>query len=167
MERIGRQDREALRELYRRHGARVYSLAHHILRDSSRAEEITQDVFLKVWDKAGSYRVEKALPLTWMLRITRNRSIDLWRQIKPGVPWPDDVESPQPGPEDQLARDSVVAGVRDEVSRLPAAHRNVLFLAYYQGLTHREISRRLGEPLGTVKSRIREAFQKLRKRMSP
>jgi RNA polymerase sigma-70 factor (ECF subfamily) len=167
MERIGRRDTEALRELYRRHGGRVYSLARHITTDSPRAEEITQDVFLKVWEKAGSYRSEKALPLTWMLRITRNRAIDLLRQQKSTGGVLEDFESLEPGPEDVLARDSVVAGVRDELSRLPTSQRNVLTLAYYRGLSHRQIAQALGEPLGTIKSRIRDALQKLRKRMEP
>lgn len=162
---IAAGDSEALRQLYRRHGGRVYSLARHMVGDDSRAQEITQDVFLRVWKKAVSYRPEKALPLTWILRITRNRAVDLLRQEKPRAELFDEFESSAPGPADLLVHDSQILGVRDELSRLPTAQKRALTMAYYQGLTHRQISQVLGEPLGTVKSRIRDAVLRLRKRM--
>jgi len=162
---VSRGDREALRQLYRRHGRRVYSLAFHIVGDEARAEEITQDVFLKVWEKAGSFDPAKAQPMTWMLRITRNRSIDVWRREKPRAELPGDLESPTDGPEETWAKASLATGVRDELARLPTAQRRALSMAYYAGLTHSEIARTLGEPLGTVKSRIRDALASLRRRL--
>jgi len=166
LRRISRSDPEAVRQLYRRHGARVYSLAYHIIRDASRAEEITQDVFLKVWGKAGSFDASKAGVLTWLLRITRNRAIDLLRRERPSQPLPDDLVSLHLGPEEELVRESQAHGVRQQLAALPVPARKALTMAYFQGLTHREISHALGEPLGTVKSRIRDALLGLRKRGS-
>jgi RNA polymerase sigma-70 factor, ECF subfamily len=165
LRRIGRGDAEALRQIYRRHGSRVYSLAYHIVRDSSLAEEVTQDVFLRIWEKSTTFVASKAKPLTWLLRITRNRSIDWLRRQKPRQELPEDLESPDAGPEDTFFKTSSIAGVRTALAALPVAQRKALSMAYYQGFTHREISQELGEPLGTVKSRIREAFLRLRKRM--
>lgn len=162
---VSRGDSEALRQLYRRHGRRVYSLAYHIVGDEARAEEITQDVFIKVWEKAGSFNSAKAQPLTWMLRITRNRSIDVWRREMPRAELPNDLESPMDGPEETSVKASLEAGVRDALASLSTAQRRALNMAYYTGLTHREIAQTLGEPLGTVKSRIRDALSSLRRRL--
>ncbi len=164
MVRISEGDPEALRLLYRRHGARVFGLAVHILRDSALAEEATQDVFLRVWSKARMFRSAKAAVLTWVLRIARNRSIDLLRQHQINHSLPEDLVSSHPGPEDVFEDAVTVDGVRSRLARLPVAQRKVLAMSYYQGLSHREISLALGEPLGTVKSRIREALLGLRKR---
>lgn len=164
MTRIERGDSEALRQLYRRHGARVYGLARHMLGEPGRAEEVTQDVFLKAWEKASTYRPEKAKALTWLLRITRNRCIDLLRRDRPSLPYDDEAFSVA-GPENDVVAESEAAGVRAELARLPEAQRKVLTLAYYRGLSHTEIAQTLGEPLGTVKWRIRDAFQRLRQRM--
>lgn len=164
MTRVVGGDSEALRQLYRRHGARVYSLARHMLREPARAEEVTQDVFLKAWEKASTYRPDKAQLLTWLLRITRNRCIDLLRRIRPELPF-DDQAFAVAGPEGDVMAEAEAAGVRAELARLPEAQRKVLTLAYYGGLSHTEIAQALGEPLGTVKWRIRDAFQRLRQRM--
>ena len=164
MTRIERGDSEALRKLYRRHGARVYSLARHMLGESGRAEEVTQDVFVKAWEKASTYKPDKAQVLTWLLRVTRNRCIDLIRRDKPVFPF-DEQAFAVAGPEGDVVAEAEAAGVREELARLPDAQRKVLTLAYYRGLSHTQIARALGEPLGTVKWRIRDAFQKLRQRM--
>jgi len=164
MSRIVLGDREALRQLYRRLGARVYSLAFHMLGETGRAEEVTQDVFLKAWEKASSYRPDKARVLTWLLRVTRNRCIDMIRREKPQAVF-DEQSFAVAGPEGDIVAESQAAAVRDELARLPEAQKTVLTLAYYRGLSHTEIAQTLGEPLGTVKWRIRDAFQKLRQRM--
>jgi len=167
LRRVSRGDKEALRQLYRRHGRRVYSLAFHIVGDEAQAEEITQDVFLRVWEKAASFDAAKAQPMTWMLRITRNRAIDVWRREKPRSELPDELESPIDGPEEIWAKASLAVSVRDELAKLPQAQRRALNMAYYTGLTQSEIAQTLGEPLGTVKSRIRDALASLRRRMEP
>jgi RNA polymerase sigma-70 factor (ECF subfamily) len=161
---------QAVQALYQRHGRLVYGIAMGILRDPSAAEEVTQDVFLRVWEKAASYQAEKARVITWIMRIARNQSIDaLRRRRSRGKTQADTLDdfsrlpdpgSPDPGESAALAsrRRDVRAALRD----LPADQRTALSLAFFQGLTHQEIAEKLGEPLGTVKTRIRDAMRKLR-----
>jgi len=167
LDKIARGDREALRVLYRRHGRQVYGLALRIVRDGSTAEEVTQDVFVRVWDRAGTYRQEKARVTTWILRIARNRAIDILRSRAPARelrPW--DWETDEPDPADQFDLSEQQDEVRRAMDCLPPAQKAALRLAFYQGHTHREISAELGVPLGTVKTRIRDALLKLREQLS-
>ncbi|MGA2479916.1 MAG: sigma-70 family RNA polymerase sigma factor [Spirochaetia bacterium] len=161
---------QAVQTLYQRHGRLVYGIALGILRDPSAAEEVTQDVFLRVWEKAASYTAEKARVITWIMRIARNQSIDaLRRRSSRGGARQDSLDdfsrladpgSPDPGESAALAfrREEVRAALRD----LPADQRTALSLAFFQGLTHQQIAEKLGEPLGTVKTRIRDSMRKLR-----
>ncbi len=156
---------EALRVLYRRYGRLVYGLALQILNDPSSAEEVTQDVFHKVWEQAGTYDRKKAKVSTWLGRIARNRAIDRWRQKgavltaeSPGVSWSEDHTA-------EFWRDEESRRVRSALAALPDPQKKVLSLAFFHGRSHREISEQLGEPLGTVKSRIRDAMIKLRGRL--
>jgi RNA polymerase sigma-70 factor (ECF subfamily) len=161
---------EALSELYDRYGRLIYSVARNIVEDGPIAEEITQEVFLQVWQNAGSYRSYKGKLVTWMTTITRYRAIDSLRRRK---------ARPQMNPLFQVEHDSTDLpaeyGLEEEVdltllsqrvhqavAALPVDQRTALALAFFHGLTHREIAGRLDIPLGTVKTRIRLAMQKLR-----
>jgi RNA polymerase sigma-70 factor (ECF subfamily) len=164
LDRIRRQDREALRALYQRHGRLVFGLVIRLVGDPATAEEVVQDVFVRVWSKAGSFQREKAAAATWILRIARNRAIDALRSRSRTLrahPWdlvPEDDLTPERGFD--LAEESVE--VREALGALEPDQIRVLRLAYYQGKTHQEIAEALGEPLGTVKSRIRTALLKMR-----
>jgi RNA polymerase sigma-70 factor, ECF subfamily len=170
IQRIIRAEPEAARVLYDRYGRLVFSLAFGVVGDAPAAEEITQDVFLLVWEKADTYRQEKAKVATWIARIARNRAIDVLRQrrshdSRSKGAWEDlkqAAEAPAPGPVERMESERLHARVRAAVSSLPPEQKAALELAYFQGLTHQEIAARLGEPLGTVKTRIRAAMQKLR-----
>jgi RNA polymerase sigma-70 factor (ECF subfamily) len=172
MQLIARAQTEALSELYDRYSRLVYSLALHTLGDSITAEEVTQDVFLRVWEKAGTYRSEQAKVSTWLVSITRNRSIDMLRKrgIRPeghSIGWEDQNDSSFPAtnsrtPEEIAVQSIQSQQVREAIARLPADQQRVLALAFFTGLSHSEIANQLGEPLGTVKTRIRMAMQKLR-----
>jgi RNA polymerase sigma-70 factor, ECF subfamily len=161
----------AIDALYQRHGRVVYGIALGILRDPAAAEEVTQDVFLRVWEKAASYRAEKARVVTWMMRIARNLSIDALRRRNArggklqdrldDFTWLADAGAPDPGESAAVAARR--AEVRAAVLSLPADQRTALSLAFFQGLTHQQIAVQLGEPLGTVKTRIRDAMRKLRR----
>jgi RNA polymerase sigma-70 factor (ECF subfamily) len=163
---------EALSELYDRYSRLVYSLALHILRDPASAEEVTQDVFFRIWEKAETYRVEQARVSTWLTSIARNRSIDLLRrrEIRPeghSQAWEDLPPGAIPvangyAPEDLAERNLQAQRVRAAMVDLPPEQRQALTLAFFNGLSHSEIAEALGEPLGTVKTRIRMAMQKLR-----
>lgn len=167
---IAQAHNEALSLLYDRYGRLVFSVALHVVGDSETAEEITQDVFVRVWDGARSYRPELAQVRSWMLSITRHRAIDELRRrgVRPEqyqADWPEADEEDLPSddrPEDAVDTRLWQRIVRQAVAALPEDQRRVLGLAFFQGYSHSEIAERLGEPLGTVKSRIRLAMQKLR-----
>jgi len=170
MRRISRGEADALRELYARHGRLVYGLAWRIVADAEAAEEICQDVFLRAWEKAGTYQHEKAQVRTWLARIARNRAIDLlrrrgarearargaWEEMKSAA-----LEA-HPDPATPVETDELRSRVSRAILSLPLEQRAALSLAFFQGQTHRQIAEATGEPLGTVKSRIRSAMLKLR-----
>ena len=167
---IARANSAALSHLYDRYGRLVYSVAYQAVGDAETAEEITQDVFVRVWDGAASYRAELAKVSTWLVGITRHRAIDELRRrgVRPeknAVPWPEESEGSLPvldGPENTVENKLQQHTVRRAVATLPEDQQRVLGLAFFNGYSHSEIAERLGEPLGTVKSRIRLAMQKLR-----
>jgi RNA polymerase sigma-70 factor, ECF subfamily len=161
---------DALGEFYDRYQRLVFGLAFNVIQDEGLAEEITQDVFLRVWDKAASYRPEAAKVVTWLARITRNRAIDILRQQKSrlekfAVPW-DDLQALEPRASQNVEESADMASqqtlIRQALQQLPKEQREALALAYFRGLTQEEIAQELGEPLGTVKTRIRIGMQKLR-----
>lgn len=164
---------EALSELYDRYGRMVFSLAFYALGDGSLAEEVTQDVFLRIWQKADTYRSEQAKVSTWMTGIARNRSIDMLRQrgARPeghSLGWDEGALNAQLNSDgwdadEWVEQEMRAQRVRVALASLPREQRQVLALAYYQGLSHSLIAEYLGEPLGTVKTRIRLGMQKLRR----
>lgn len=161
---------EALGELYDRYHRLVFSLALNIVGDPATAEEIVLDVFARIWQKAGTYRSDQAKVGTWLTSITRYRAIDLLRQqgARPerlSTSWADlplsahpRVNGPEPAVERALERERMRAAIND----LPVEQRQVLALAYFRGLTQSEIAEATGQPLGTVKTRVRLAMLKLR-----
>jgi RNA polymerase sigma-70 factor, ECF subfamily len=159
-----------MRDLYRRHGRVVYGVALAICGDASTAEEVAQDVFVRVWKNAHRYQADKARVVTWLARVARNAAIDALRSATSRAGHSEiaddlldrlvDPHGVDPGDSAQTAHRR--ERVRAEVAKLPSEQRHALFLAFFQGLTHREISERLGEPLGTVKTRIRDALGALR-----
>ncbi len=167
---ISNSSEGALGELYNRYNRLVYSLALHVVGDQATAEEITLDVFMRVWERAGTYRSERAKTSTWLSSIARNRSIDELRRrgARPeqhSVSWADVTPAAHPttaGPEPVIEGAWEEEQVRAAVAGLPAEQRQILALAYFHGLTQREIADQLDQPLGTVKTRIRLAMNKLR-----
>ena len=163
---------EALSELYDRYARLVFSLALHTLGDSGSAEEVTQDVFLRVWQKAESYQENAGRVSTWLTSIARNRSIDLLRKrsVRPeghlidredplfGLSYSEDGRDP----EDSAGLSIEFKKVHEALKTLPPEQRQALLLAYFYGYSHSQIAERTGEPLGTVKTRIRTGMQKLR-----
>ena len=160
----------ALSELYDRYGRLVYSLALHSVGDSATAEEITQDVFLRVWQRARQYRADRAKVSTWLTSITRHRAIDQLRRrgSRPeqhGVAWAEITPGSEPaanGPETAVSLAIERERVRRAIASLPEEQQQVLALAYFQGLSQSQIAEATGQPLGTVKTRVRLGMQKLR-----
>jgi len=167
---VTRQDENALGALYDRFSRLVYSMALNVVNDEAAAEEITQDVFLNVWKKASSYDVSHAKVVTWIASIARHRAIDILRarSVRPvnqefsweeepllGIASPLDVEK-----EAELHQRQ--QKVRLALTKLPQDQRKVMALAYFGGYSHSEMAKMLNEPIGTVKTRLRLAMQKLR-----
>ncbi|CAA9452701.1 MAG: RNA polymerase ECF-type sigma factor [uncultured Rubrobacteraceae bacterium] len=155
----------ALSELYDRYGGIVYGMGLRYLGDRTLAEDLVQDVFLSVWRNAGSYDPSRAGFSTWIYRIARNRITDLarrWkRRVRVVAPAASEEKIPGEGDgaEEVLRSFDVVGALSD----LSPVHREVLILAYFGGLSQREISTRTGTPLGTVKSRTTAALRAARK----
>jgi len=170
--RITARDREALAEFYDRTAGLLFSLALRILSDPPEAEEVVQDVFVQIWDKAAWFNPAMGSPLHWALSIARNRSIDRLRarqrrsrlaaELEQSAEMaPDEPRGPGGLPEDELA------AIRSAVKGLPAEQRQAIELAFFGGLTHLEIAAAMKEPLGTVKARIRRGMLKLRDSLQP
>lgn len=164
----------AVGALYDRYSRLIYTVAIHTVGDAETAEEVTQDVFVRACEGAHSYRPEMARVSSWLVSITRHRAIDELRRRgarpeKDRADWPEDLglEAADglpvlPGPEAEVESNLSQRDLLRVVATLPPDQRRVLNLAFFKGLSQSEIAVMLGEPLGTVKSRIRLAMQKLR-----
>lgn len=154
---------QALSELYDRYARPVYATGVRLLGDAHLAEELVQDAFTRVWQGAATFDPERATFATWLYRITRNCAIDLVRRrrVRPLSVGEKPLQRFLGGPEPE----SYVDGwdVARALSRIPGEHREVLTLAYFEGLSQSEISRRTGVPLGTVKTRTTAALRRLRR----
>jgi RNA polymerase sigma-70 factor (ECF subfamily) len=166
---VAKRDERALERLYERYGRAIYSLVFRMLRDPGRAEEVAQEVFLKVWRRPTSYVAGRGPFATWLLSVAHHRAIDELRARRhqplpidgPDGPGADVVDGGDDLDELAWLRERRSA-IRGALATLPPAQRAAIELAYFGGLTQRQIADRLGEPLGTIKTRMRLAMQKLR-----
>ncbi len=175
MARVARQDKRALEELYERYAAAAMGLALKMLGERNAAEEIVQEAFWRVWKRAAQFELQRGQFTAWLFGIVHNLAIDELRRrrVRPN-PLSTDVEDemilelPDPGADVAEAALARVTGeqVRLALSGLPDAQRNVIELAYFEGLTHQEIAARLNEPIGTIHTRARLALQKLRENLT-
>ena len=169
LRRIAAQDRNAVAELYDQVSGPLFAVSFRILGDQHEAEEVIQDVFVQIWDKAPSFDPVMGAPMSWALSITRNRSIDRLRSRQRRSRLMDDLEQVHSidstpalaGSEATMGDDEVVA-IRSAVHSLPLEQRQAIEMAFFGGKTHLEIAEALNEPLGTVKARIRRGMLKLR-----
>jgi RNA polymerase sigma-70 factor, ECF subfamily len=167
---IAEHQSAALSILYDRYGRLIFSLAYNVVQDDGLAEEITQDVFVQIWNKASTYQPGQGKVMTWLGSIARHRAIDVlrWRRSRVEsrlVDWEDDDLSRLPDGiiiEADLEVIQQKKRLRQAVARLPTEQKSALALAFFKGYTHQQIADLTGEPLGTVKTRIRLAMQKLR-----
>jgi RNA polymerase sigma-70 factor, ECF subfamily len=164
-------DLTALEALYDRYGSLVFSVGLRVLLDRQLAEDVTQEVFLRLWRRPWAYNPDRGRFISWLMSVSRNRAIDERRRLNRRHVAEDRGDDTAPElPDLGRLRDpltlAVLADQRREVlaalDQLPAAQREVLELAYFAGLTQTEIAARTGEALGTVKTRVRLGMQKLR-----
>ena len=170
LHKISLEEKEALEALYSRYSSPVYSLAMFMLKHQALAEEVTQDIFLNIWLKAGSFKADRGAPKAWIMSVAHHKIIDVIRSRRRTVTLsePADYETLEAMPsswasteeqvEQNLERERILAAL----SGLPESQREVIMLAYFEGYSQSEMADKLKQPLGTVKTRVRLAMQKLR-----
>jgi RNA polymerase sigma factor (sigma-70 family) len=165
VDRMAGGDERALSELYARYARPVYTMGIRLLGDSHLAEELVQDAFTNVWRGVINFDLERGSFMTCLYRVTRNRATDLNRnrRVRPILAREEPLRNVSGGPEPEASVDGW--DVAQALSRIPSEHREVLTLAYFEGLSQREISHRTGVPLGTIKSRTTAALKRLRQAM--
>jgi len=156
-------DQAAMAVLYDRYSSIVYSVALRVLTDTVAAEDVLEDVFMQLWGNPGSFDSSRGSLGAWLAVISRNRAIDALRKRCPASDIEDVVVSITPDLAADADRSRVAGKVRELLGTMPAAQRAALELAYFEGLTHNEIAAKTGEPLGTIKTRIRAGLTALRK----
>ncbi len=169
LERIASGDGDALLMLHKRYVNLVYSMAWRVLNDAGMAEEITQDIFLKLWQKSQHYDPQRGRFSNWLLSVTRFAAIDRLRREKRA---PVLLDSLATDPTDNFNETRLMPAdlenwergrhLRLLIEQLPTNQRLLIELAYFGGLTHSELAAYLHLPLGTVKSRLRQGLEKLR-----
>ena len=170
MKRVGQGDERSFGELYERFSGVLFSIAYRVLNNQEAAEDVLQDVFVQIWEKAPLYDPSRGKPLTWAGTLTRNRSIDRLRSTQRRNRLQDDLQRESDTFEhfdDRSSLDAVTAGetnvlVREAMKKLPKDQREAIELAFFHSLKQSEIAERLNEPLGTIKARIRRGLMKLR-----
>lgn len=177
MSRLAQRDEASLEELYERHAPRLYSLCLRVLHQPGEAQSVLSDVFHEVWQRAERFNPERGSVRTYLVTLTRCRAIDRLRsetartanekRFSAEAPFHQVPESRNPDPSKNLVQDEILDLVRQALEGMPARQRESLELAYFDGLTHQEISERLKLPLGSVKTHIRLGLQKLRRLVLP
>ena len=168
--RIAQLDKGALEALYGRYATPVYSLAMFMLRHEALAEEATQEIFLNIWLKASSFKADRGEPRPWIMSVAHHKVVDLIRSRRRTLTMtnPADYETldllpaNQTSTEEQVEQNLERERILKAMSELPEAQREVIMLAYFEGYSQSEMAKKLTQPLGTIKTRVRLGMQKLR-----
>lgn len=163
--RLQRREPQAMAELYDRYGRVAYSMVLHMVRDKAIAEDLVQETFLRVWNRIHAVDPEKGAIGPWLMAVARNRAIDYMRSSSEHKTVPFDEANHAPfysGMEADILASDRVRRVKAAMEKLPAHYRAVMELAYFEGLSQAEMSVRMGQPLGTIKTWVRTALQSLR-----
>ena len=170
LQKVARGDRRSFEELYQRFSGVLFSTAYRVLNNQEAAEDVLQDVFVQIWEKAPLYDPARGKPMTWAVTLTRNKSIDRLRSTQRRSRLQDDFQQESDSFEkfdDRNSFELVSAGetndlVREVMKKLSTDQREAIELAFFSSMTQIEIAERLGEPLGTIKARIRRGLMRLR-----
>ena len=168
--RVAKVDKEALEALYTRYASSVYSLAMFMLRQEALAEEATQDIFLNIWLKASSYKSDRGEPRAWIMSVAPHKIVDVIRTRRRALNVTDPgtyetldlLPSGQISTEEEVERNLERERILHALSKIPPTQRQVIMMAYFGGYSQSEMAQILQQPLGTVKTRVRLAMQKLR-----
>jgi len=150
-------------QLYDRYSSVVYSVALRVLGETAAAEDVVQEIFMQLWRNPGSFDSGRGNLAPWLAVITRNRAVDVLRKQRPQTEINETVVSVEPDLAGEADRGRAIGKVRSVLQEMPAAQRSALEMAYFEGYSHSEISEKTGEPLGTIKTRIRSGLMLLRK----
>lgn len=156
-------DQSAMAALYDRYSSIVYSVALRVLQDTGAAEDVLQDIFMQLWRNPGAFDASRGNMGAWLAVITRHRAIDALRRRRPENDIEYVVVSVEPDLASEADRSRAMDKVRGALQSMPVSQRSALEMAYFEGLTHVEIAEKTGEPLGTIKTRIRAGLVSLRK----
>jgi RNA polymerase sigma factor (sigma-70 family) len=162
--RVAARDAAALREVYRRTASKLLGVCLRILNDRDEAEDVLQEVYITVWNKADRFDPERASPITWLVSIARNRSIDRLRARRPTSDLDAAAEIADPAPSAQSLLEAAGDRARLEgcLDQLDEKHASAVRTAFFQGVTYEALANRLGVPLGTMKTWIRRSLLSLR-----
>ena len=156
------RDESAMAALYDRYSSLVYAVALRVLGDTGAAEDVLQEIFLQLWKKPAAFDSARGSMGAWLSVIARNRSIDALRKRKPETDVEDVVLSVETNFAENADRGRALVKIRTALSAMAAPQRSALEMAFFEGLTHTEIAEKTGEPLGTIKTRIRAGLLSLR-----
>jgi RNA polymerase sigma-70 factor (ECF subfamily) len=156
-------DERAMASIYDRYSKLVYSVALRVLRDPASAEDVLQEVFMQIWRDPDSFTAARGSLGGWLAIVSRNRSIDSLRRKRPSTNVDDVALASNFNLAGEAERNSLMELARAVILKLPVEQRKTLEMAFFDGLTHSEIAEMTGDPLGTVKTRIRSALLTLRK----
>lgn len=156
-------DQSAMAALYDRYSSIVYAVALRVLQDTGAAEDVLQDIFMQLWRNPGAFDATRGNMSAWLAVIARHRAIDALRRRRPENDIEDVVVAVESDLASQADRSRTMDKVRCVLHTMPALQRSALEMAYFEGLTHTEIAEKTGEPLGTIKTRIRAGLLSLRR----
>ena len=168
--RVSQVDKDALEALYVRYQTPVYSLAMFMLKQPALAEEATQDIFLNIWLKAASFNAERGQPKAWIMSVAHHKIVDVIRSRRRTIvnTDPGDYETLDLLPASGASTEAQVEQTLEQerimraLATIPEPQRDVIMLAYFEGYSQSKMAEKLSQPLGTVKTRVRLAMQKLR-----
>ena len=158
-------DQDAMSRLYDRYSGIVYSVALRVVGDTGTAEDILQEVFIKLWRNPETFDPSRGSLAGWLAVTSRNRAIDTLRKRRPETEITDAV--PAPNISGDADRGMILGKIRNALGGMPIPQRSALEMSFFEGMTHSEIAQKTGEPLGTIKTRIRAGLLALRKACNP
>ena len=165
MDRVRIREQQAMSEIFDRYARLVYSVALRVLNDSGHAEDVMQEIFFQLWRNPDSFSSSRGTLGAWLMVVARNRAIDQLRQRKPAEPVDEVIVAAKTNLQSEAERNIIMQKVQGILGDLPIEQQESLQMAFFDGLSHSEIAEKTGQPLGTVKTRIRSALTSLRKRL--